>query len=109
MRVFSLLAAIAVLIAMGFASHAAPLPAAGLSRAQPAPLVLVQDKQAKKETAAQKMKRSAKRAWKRVAGYKFNVSCLMSKATCSETGKDREAARSKCMAAHPLCMVNDSK
>ncbi len=109
MRLFSLLATIVVLIAMGVHADAAPLPGAGLSSAQGAPIVLVQDKQATKETTVQKVKRSAKRAWKRVAGYKFSVSCLISKTTCSETGKDREAARSKCMAAHPLCMVNDAK
>ena len=70
--------------------------------------MLVQDKQ-KSETVTQRVKRSVKRTWKRLVGYKFDVGCPipipLSHKTCTETGKDVEDARSKCISRHPFCYV----
>jgi len=51
----------------------------------------------------------AKRAWKDLVGYKFDVSCpIFSHTTCTETGKDRADARAKCISRNPLCYVTDA-
>jgi len=86
---------------------AGPFAAAGFSRADGgALLVLVQDKPAKNETLTQKVKR----AWRNIAGYKFDVNCpINNHRTCAETGKDRDDARGKCIARNPLCWVSDTK
>ena len=98
-----------VIFATSVSLNAAPLSPASILKSDTS-IVLVQDKKEdKKETVTQKVKRSVKRAWRNMTGYKFEVSCLMNRTTCTETGKDREDARGKCMAAHPLCMVNDKK
>lgn len=74
---------------------------AGLSRVDGLSAIeLVQDKP-KSET----IERKVKRAWRKLTGYKFEVSCLFSRTTCTETGKSREDARAKCQAQHPLCQV----
>ena len=90
-------------------ANAAPMSGAGMTSDQS--IVLVQEK--KKESTTEKVKEKVKRAWKRVAGYKFAVSCPafppITTKTCTETGKDKEAARAKCQAANPLCSVRDTK
>jgi hypothetical protein len=108
MRILAMIAAGAIVVGASMNVQAAPLSPAGISKPDTAPIMLVQDKK-KDETMTQKVKRDVKRAWKRMVGYKFSVSCLTSKTTCTETGKDREVARGKCQAAHPLCIVNDAK
>jgi len=46
-----------------------------------------------------------------MTGYKFAVGCPvvleLTKKTVKETGKDRDAARSKVIAANPGCSVKD--
>ncbi|SRR5579872_5959269 len=83
------------------AGHFSP---AGFSRAEGAPVILVQAK--KDETLTQKVKR----AWRNIAGYKFDVNCPVNMhRSCAETGKDRNDARSKCIARNPLCWVSDAQ
>lgn len=74
---------------------------------------LVQEKrtvheQRKSETITERVKR----AWKDLVGYKFDVSCPvvipLSRTTCSETGKDRNEAREKCISRNPFCFVADA-
>jgi hypothetical protein len=69
-----------------------------------APVLLVQAK--KDETLTQKVKR----AWRNIAGYKFDVNCpINSHRSCAETGKDRNDARGKCISRNPLCWVSDAE
>jgi hypothetical protein len=107
MRHLIVLATGVFLIAVASPAVAGPFAPAGFSRADGgAPLVLVQDKPAKKETLTQKVKR----AWRNIAGYKFDVNCPINMhRTCAETGKDRDDARGKCIARNPLCWVSDAK
>jgi hypothetical protein len=86
-------------------SVAAPISSHGLLRAERgAPVVLVQAK--KDETLQQK----AKRAWRNLVGYKFDVNCPINRhSTCAETGKSRGDAHAKCIAHNPLCWVSDAK
>ncbi len=51
----------------------------------------------------------AKRAWRNLVGYKFDVSCPFEKRSCAETGKSRDDARAKCIARNPVCWVSDAK
>jgi len=107
MRHLIVLATGVFLITAAGQAVAGPFTPAGFSRADGgAPLVLVQDKPAKNETLTQKVKR----AWRNIAGYKFDVNCPINMhRTCAETGKDRDDARSKCIARNPLCWVSDTK
>ena len=104
----ALLVAGTLLIAQGSKAPAAPL--SGLSHIDGVSTIeLVQDKP-KPET----IKHRAKRIWRNLTGYKFDVACpafafALSRTTCTETGKDREAARAKCQAQHTLCQVWDAK
>ena len=86
---------------------AGPFAPAGLSRADTgAPIVLVQNTAPKDETLKQK----AKRMWRNLTGYKFDVNCpINNHRTCAETGKDRNEARGKCISRNPLCWVSDAK
>ena len=86
---------------------AGPFSPAGLSRADTgAQIVLVQDKAAKDEPLKQKVKR----IWRNLTGYKFDVTCpINNHRTCTETGKDRDESRSKCISRNPLCWVSDAK
>ena len=95
------------LIAAAGQAVAGPFAPAAFSRADGGvPLVLVQDKPAKNETLTQKVKR----AWRNIAGYKFDVNCPINyHRTCAETGKDRDDARGKCISRNPLCWVSDAK
>jgi hypothetical protein len=106
MRFLAIMTAGAIVIGAGISVNAAPLSGTTMSGAGNTSVQLVQMK--KDETVTQKVKRSVKRAYKRLTGYKFEVSCLTSHTTCTETGKDREVARGKCQSAHPLCVVKDA-
>ena len=105
MRHFILLATGLIVFAASGHSLAGPISPAGLSRGDAAaPVILVQAK--KDETLQQK----AKRAWRNLVGYKFDVNCpINNDRTCAETGKNRDDARSKCIARNPICWVSDAK
>jgi hypothetical protein len=85
--------------------------ASGATKAE-APIVLAQNAP-KDETVTQKVKRKVKRAWRNMTGYKFDVACPavipFTHKICTETGKSRDDARGKCIAANPLCAVSDVK
>ena len=102
----AVLAAGAIVLAANESAAAGPFPAAGPSAGSLAPIELVQAK--KEESVTQKVKRTAKRAWRSVAGYTFDVACPTKRATCTETGKDRADARHKCIAANAFCFVSDA-
>ncbi len=108
MRTLAIITAGAIMLGASVAVNAAPMSGAGMKSDQS--IVLVQEK---KESATEKVKDKVKRAWKRIAGYKFAVSCPafppITTKTCTETGKDKEAARAKCASANPLCSVRDAK
>jgi hypothetical protein len=106
MRHLSLLATGVFLIAAAGSALAAPIAPGGLARADgAAPVVLVQGKK-KSETVTQKVKR----AWRRLTGYTFEVTCPIDRrTTCSETGDSRAAARNKCIARHPFCWVAETR
>src|SRR4029077_9231616 len=106
MRHFIVLAIGMFIIAAGGPAIAGPFTPAGFANTERgAPLVLVHDKPAKDETLKQKVKR----AWRNIAGYKFDVNCpINSHRTCAETGKDRNDARSRCIARNPVCWVSDT-
>src|SRR5262245_60792551 len=105
MRHSILLATGLIVFAQSGHSLAGPISPAGLSRgAAAAPVIRVQAK--KDETLQQK----AKRAWRNVVGYKFDVNCpINNHRTCAETGKNHDDARSKCIARNPICWVSDAK
>ena len=73
----------------------------------PSSVQLVQDKP-KSDT----IKKRVKRAWKDLTGYKFDVGCPiilpLTHRTCTETGKNREDARAKCVSANPFCFVTQA-
>ena len=104
MRHFIVLAAGLIVFAASGHSLAGPISPTGLSHDTSAPVVLVQAK--KDETQQQK----AKRAWRNLVGYKFDVNCpINNHRTCAETGKSRDDARAKCIARNPICWVSDTK
>jgi hypothetical protein len=81
---------------------------AGLSGSgDPSSVQFVQERR-KSETITERVKR----AWKDLVGYKFDVSCPvlipLSRTTCTETGKDRRDALSKCISRNPFCYVADA-
>jgi hypothetical protein len=84
---------------------AGPFPQAGFSRADGGTsIILVQEKPKKDETLKQK----AKRVWRNIAGYKFDVNCPINyHRTCAETGKSVGDARAKCIARNQGCWVSD--
>ena len=105
MRYVAMGAAGLCLLAM---STTAGISAASAATEAKAPIVLAQNAEPKKsETVKQKVKR----VWRNWTGYKFTVGCPviipLSTKTCTETGKNRDVARSKCQAANPLCSVSD--
>ena len=65
-----------------------------------------------RQTKNDTIKKRVKRAWKDLTGYKFDVGCPvilpLSYRTCTETGKNREAAREKCISANPFCYVTQA-
>ncbi len=71
-------------------------------------VLLIQDK--KSETVTEKVKR----IWRDWTGYKFDVGCpafpiILTHATCTATGKDREEARAKCQSKNPFCLVSNAQ
>src|SRR5262245_65453568 len=105
MRHFILLATGLLVFAASGHSLAGPISPAGFSRGDAgAPVIMVQ---AKKDEALQQ---KAKRAWRNLVGYKFDVNCpIKRRSTCAETGKSRDDAHARCIARHPLCWVSDAK
>ena len=105
MRHFIVLATGLIVFAASGHAFAGPISPTGLSRGDAAaPVVMVQAK--KDETLQQK----AKRAWRNLVGYKFDVNCpINNHRTCAETGKNRDDARSKCIARNPICWVSDAR
>lgn len=108
MRCLTSLATAMLLIAVSSNGFAAPKSPFGVSKIDsPASVQLVQDK-SKNDT----VKKRVKRAWKDLTGYKFDVGCPvilpLSHRTCTETGKNREAAREKCVSANPFCYVTQA-
>jgi hypothetical protein len=106
MRYLAMAAAGICLLAMSGNAGVNSALAAGASEAK-SPIVLAQNEPKKDESVKQKVKR----VWKNLTGYKFAVGCPavieLSHKTCTETGKNREAARSKCISANPLCSVSN--
>jgi hypothetical protein len=107
MRRLTCLAGAMLLIAASGNVYAAPKSPSGFSQVEsPSSVQLVQDK--KSDT----IKKRVKRAWKDLTGYKFNVGCPVilpiSQRTCTETGKNVEDARSKCISANPFCYVTQA-
>ena len=78
-----------------------------------APIVLAQNAEPKKAESkkSETIKQKVKRVWRNMTGYKFTVGCPiiipLSTKTCTESGKNRDVARSKCQSANPLCSVSD--
>jgi hypothetical protein len=111
MRIFASLTAAGFMLAGAAAANAVPISPNGLSNAGTA-VVHVQAK--KEEGIVQRAEKKVKRAWRNLAGYKFDVACPamaipLSRASCTETGKNVEEARSKCQAKHALCQVVEAK
>jgi hypothetical protein len=108
MRHLAILAAGVFLIGAGVHAGAGVVSPAGMSRGDHSSIVFVQDKQ-KSETVTQRVKRSVKRTWRKLTGYQFDVGCPipipLTHKTCTQTGKDVEDARSKCMSRHAFCYV----
>jgi hypothetical protein len=107
MRYLTMGAAGICLLAMSATAGINPASAAGAFA--PAPIQLAQAEPKKDETIKQKVKR----VWRNWTGYKFAVACPalipLSHSTCTETGKNRGVARSKCQSANPMCSVSDVK
>jgi hypothetical protein len=90
--------------------NAGAMPQDGLSRLDGMSAIqLVQEKK-KPETVKQKVKR----AWRNLTGYKFDVACpgfpiVLSRTTCTATGKNRAEARAKCQSQHTFCRISDAR
>ena len=106
MRYFAMATAGACLLAMSATSGVTLAQTAGATAQKP--IILAQNTAPKKDET---MKQKVKRAWKNLVGYKFAVGCPVvlefTKKTTKETGKDRDAARSKAIANNPGCSVKD--
>lgn len=107
MRTWTICAAGVCLLAMGYAASASPATPAGAAVAEGQPAIVLA--QAEKPKPTETVEHKVKRVWRKLTGYKFNVSCLFSNTVCTETGKDREVARAKCQSAHPFCSVTDAR
>jgi hypothetical protein len=99
----------ALLIAAG-GSAGAVSGQAGLSRIDGLSAIEFVQEKKKSETVKQKVKR----IWRNMTGYKFVVACpafpiVLSRTTCTATGKDREAARAKCQSQHVFCTIGDAR
>jgi hypothetical protein len=113
MRHLALLATVLLIVTSGNAGAGVVSPA-GLSRVDGlSPIKFVQEKR-KSDTLAER----AKRAWKDLVGYRFDVVCPVfplpiplplgtTRTTCTETGRNREAARAKCQSQHQFCRITD--
>lgn len=109
MRTFAMMAAGACLLAMTVTASATSAQAPDATRVTTPPAIVLAQAEPKKETVTHKVKRKVKSAWRSLTGYKFDVACVFGHTSCTQTGKDREEARGKCIAAHPLCFVSDAK
>ncbi len=83
---------------------------AGLARIDSLSVIQLVQVKKKPETVKQKVKR----AWRNLTGYKFVVACpafpiVLSRTTCTATGKNREEARAKCQSQHLFCAVSDAR
>ncbi len=108
MKYVAICAAGACLLAMTTFAGAAPAAQTNVSPVQLAQLTPAKEKADKpKPKKESSLKQRVKRAWKDLTGYKFNVSCFGTKSTCTESGKSRDEARSKCQSQHMLCLVTD--
>jgi hypothetical protein len=107
MRHLSLLTVGVLLIVASGNVEAGVISPAGLGRIDdPSSIQLVQDKK------SEPLKQKAKRIWRNLAGYKFDVACfpfIAAQTTCTDTGKNREAARAKCQSRHQLCRITDAR
>jgi hypothetical protein len=102
MRPLALL--ILLLIAVNGSARAGVVAPTVLPRSGISSIEFIQDKR-KSETITERVKR----AWKDLVGYKFEVSCpIFFHTTCTETGKDRAAARAKCISRNPFCYITDA-
>jgi hypothetical protein len=105
MRTFAFLGG-ALLVSASIAV-AAPLSPRHAPGAELSAIELVQEKKTDTVTAR------VKRAWKDLVGYKFDVACPIlfpiSRRTCTETGKDRNEARAKCVAQNQFCLISDAR
>jgi hypothetical protein len=108
MRYLAMAAAGVCLLAMTANAGVNPALAAGATEAT-APIRLAQAEPKKSETLTTKVKR----VWRNLTGYKFAVACpvlfTINQSTCTETGKNRAAARAKCISQNPFCSVSDVK
>ena len=107
MRHLALLAAGIILV--GASGNVNAFPAATPRIDNSSNIQLVQDKPEKSDT----IKKRVKRAWKDLTGYKFDVACPgfwlpVNQSVCTETGKNRGVARSKCEAQNALCQVREA-
>jgi hypothetical protein len=106
MRYFAMATAGACLLALSATSGVTLAQTAGATAQKP--IILAQNTTAKKDET---VKQKVKRVWKNLVGYKFAVGCPIvleiTKKSAKETGKDRDAARSKVIAANPGCSVKD--
>ena len=98
------------IIWVGVSGDAGALPAAKSRIDNSSNIQLVQDKKSDKSDT---IKKRVKRAWKDLTGYKFDVACPgfwlpINQSVCTETGKNRGVARSKCEAQNALCQVRDA-
>ena len=109
MRSWALTAAGVCLLAMTMSAGANPAYTTNATGAVGQPAIVLAQAEPKKETVTHKVKRKVKSAWRSLTGYKFEVACMLDHTTCTQTGKDRDEARGKCIAAHPLCIVSDVK
>jgi hypothetical protein len=108
MRHLTLLAAGIILV--GASGNAGAFPAAKSRIDNSSNIQLVQDTKSEKSDT---LKNRVKRVWKDLTGYKFDVACPgfwlpANQSICTETGKNRQAARSKCEAQHALCQIRDA-
>jgi hypothetical protein len=108
MRYLSILTAAALVAATASAGGSGLSPAVLSPAASDlSALQLVQEKR-KSDTITQRVKR----AWKDLVGYKFDVFCPIifpiAHRTCTETGENRNDARSKCASRNPFCYVSDA-
>lgn len=112
MKYAAICAAGVCLLAMSTVAGADPMARTNASPVDLSQLMSAQQK-AEKPKKESSLKQRVKRAWKDLTGYKFVAACpaipiFQTRYTCTETGKNREDARAKCQAQHPLCAVGDA-
>jgi hypothetical protein len=99
----------ALLVAAAANAGAGPVPSAWLSRIDGLSAIEFVQAKPKSETVKQKVKR----VWRNLTGYKFDVACpafpiVLSRTSCTATGKNREDARAKCQSQNVFCAVRDA-